>query len=701
MACRQASLRQYALLLALAPFLAFPFQAAKAASVFDGSTFCFGAGLRAIPINQCQANPAGGQSELSRDRKTAEDLYNATSADAQTFERAITVPDTRKEVERVFKRKLSDEQLQAMAVQARAEADYWKRYLEGLEKATETERRIPGEPPPVTPPEPIENPAAVLPPQSTSTSVSIAIPDRWRILDALGRQENVLDPYNSNTLKADKPIFGEDWFFNVGAISDTLYEPSRIPTPVSAVAATGPGSNNTFGRYSQTFFSQTELVTLSLIQGNTAFKPPDLELRLTPAFNFNHTSVGELGVININPEKGTVRNDKFASLQEAFVDYHLRNVSEYYDFDSLRVGIQPFNVDFRGFLFQDDQFGIRLFGNRDDNRWQYNLAYFRLLDKDTNSGLNDLGEMLRKNNVFVANLYRQDFPVPGFTSQIAYVLNVDDEANTIHFDKNGFLVIPAQIGDNRGYNYNVNYLGLNGDGHFGRLNLTTSGYWAVGHLSHNQFSPVPNNDGAHINAFFAAAEPSIDFDYVRLRFSGLFQSGDGNPQGGHATGFDSIFENPQFAGSDASYFIRQSLPYIGGGIVGLNQPNGVLADLRSSKLEGQSNFINSGLILAGIGTDTDILPELRLSTNFNYLRAAYTQPLQFLRHQGNITNNLGYDLSVSFIYRPLDTQNIVFRVSGAALIPANGLRSIYQTNPGLFSGPSFLYAAMVNMIVTY
>ena len=511
----------------------------------------------------------------------------------------------------------------------------------------------------------------------------------------------MFDPYNTNTLKADKPIFGEHWFFNFGAISDTLYEPSRVPTPVSAVAATRPGSNNTFGRYGQSFFSQQEIVTLSLIEGNTAFKPPDFELRLTPVFNFNHTSVGELGVININPQAGTVRNQTFGSLQEGFVDYHLRNVSEYYDFDSLRVGIQPFNFDFRGFVFQDSQPGIRLFGDRDANRWQYNLAFFDLLFKDTNSGLNDLGEGLRKDYVFVANLYRQDFPVPGFTSQIVYALNVDNEANTIHYDKNGFLVIPAQIGDNRGYNYNVSYLGINGDGHLGRFNLTGSGYWATGHLSHNQFSPIPNNNGAHINAFFAAAEPSIDFDYVRVRLSGLFQSGDGNPQGGHATGFDSIFENPLFAGSDASYFIRQSLPYIGGGIVGLNQPNGVLADVRSSKLEGQSNFINSGLILAGIGTDTDILPELRMSTNVNYLRAAYTQPLEFLRHQAHISNNLGYDLSVAFTYRPLDTQNIIFRVSGAALIPANGLKAIYQTNPGLFSGPNFLYAAMINMILTY
>jgi hypothetical protein len=205
-------------------------------------------------------------------------LYNATSSDAHTFERAIADPEVRREVERVFKRKLSDKQLEGMALQAKAEADYWSRYLQGLERVGEAERRIPGQPPPPQAVEPIENPAAILPPQAVSPSVSVAIPDRWRILDALGRPENVFDPYNTNTLKADKPIFGEDWFFNFGAISDTLYEPSRVPTPVSAIAAARPGSNNTFGRYGQSFFSQQEIVTLSLIEGNTAFKPPDFEL---------------------------------------------------------------------------------------------------------------------------------------------------------------------------------------------------------------------------------------------------------------------------------------------------------------------------------------------------------------------------------------------------------------------------------------
>jgi hypothetical protein len=46
-------------------------------------------------------------------------------------------------------------------------------------------------------------------------------------------------------------------------------------------------------------------------------------------------------------------------VQEAFLDYHIRNVSDRYDFDSVRVGIQPFSTDFRGFLFQDNQLGVR------------------------------------------------------------------------------------------------------------------------------------------------------------------------------------------------------------------------------------------------------------------------------------------------------------------------------------------------------
>src|SRR5205814_3841957 len=94
---------------------------------------------------------------------------------------------------------------------------------------------------------------------------------------------------------------------------------------------------------------------------------------------------------------------------------------------------------------------------------------------------------------------------------------------------------------------------------------------------------------ADISAYFFAAEPSIDLDYIRLRLSGAYASGQSDPFKNTEHGFDAILENPQFAGADASYWIRQSIPLIGGGGVGLTGRNGMLPSLRSSKTEGQSN----------------------------------------------------------------------------------------------------------------
>ncbi|HUA55166.1 MAG TPA: hypothetical protein VMB81_23495 [Candidatus Sulfotelmatobacter sp.] len=565
----------------------------------------------------------------------------------------------------------------------------------------EPERRRPGEPPPSEAVPPVTNPDAVPPPQPLLPGEFIPLPDRWRITDTLGvTRQHVYDPYNPNVLKGDRPIFGNDWFFNFEAISDSLYEPRRVPTPTSFGVAAQPGSLNTFGHSTQYIFNQNLLTTFELIKGDTSFKPPDFELRLTPVFNYQSAHAEERGALFANPAAGVDRDNEFVGLQEGFVDFHIRNVSERYDFDSVRVGIQPFSTDFRGFLFQDDQLGIRFFGNRDTNRWQYNLAYFRRVEKDTNSGLNDIGMPLRQDDIFVVNVYRQDLPVTGYTSQLTFVRNSNREAGEQFYDTNGFLVRPSVLGDERGANYDVNYLGYNGDGHFGRINLTTSGYFAFGTTSHNPFLGTPNS-GQNIRAFFAAAEPSIDFDWARVRLSGLFASGDSNPYGKTATGFDAIRENPIFAGADSSYWIRQAIPLIGGGGVTLSGRNGLLPDLRSSIDQGQSNFVNPGLFLGGIGSDFDLTPELRLSTNANYLAFADTQPLEALRQQANIANSIGYDLSASLIYRPLFSNNVTMRLSGAVLLPGEGLRDLYNTSSATLSGGRYLYSVLANLILTY
>lgn len=533
------------------------------------------------------------------------------------------------------------------------------------------------------------------------------VPDRWRIMSSLcpkkdgatgkinsalytlfPRLANVchskLDPFHHNTLKGDRPLArgkrpgflkGDDWYVIASGVSDTVVEPRSFPIPVGNQTTADPDSNDTFGRSRSLVLSQTLIAGVSLLKGETAFKPPVIEYRVAIAGNINHVEVPERRVLFVEPSKGTQRTDGFIGLQEAFIDYHIgRFDTSRYDFVSVRLGIQPFQSDFRGFLFNDNQLGVRLFGNRDNNRLQFNLAAFWRIEKDTNSGLNDIGAPLRRDWILTANLYRQDFPVIGLTSQISATYNINNETK-VFVDANGFPARPALLGDLRPHRYRVLYLGYGVDGHIGRINVTGQVYGAFGRNQNNFLTSAP----ARIGAFFGAAELSYDKDWARIRVSALYASGDSDPYDNVEQGFDAILENPQFAGADTSYWIRQSIPFAGGGrAISVNGRGGILNSLRSSKDQGQSNFINPGTALAGLGGDFDLTPNLRVSANANHLWFANTKVLQVLRNEGTIPKAIGWDLSLSSIWRPKAAQNVVFRLSGAVMQAGSGFRDLFD-----------------------
>jgi hypothetical protein len=517
-----------------------------------------------------------------------------------------------------------------------------------------------------------------------------AMPDRWRIVDSLdGYDTRWWDPYNRSFVKGDKPIGESEWFFNFSLISDTVFEYRQVPTPVGGSSTNNANQLDLFGGDEQFFFNQNIATEFTFLRGDTVFRPPDHEFRFIPVFNINYLKVDEVLAVNIDPQDGTDRIDGFVGIQAAFYDKHLWNVSDRFDFDSIRIGIQPYTQDFRGFLFQDNQLGVRLFGNRNNNIFLYNVSWFRRLEKDTNSGLNDITE-IRDDDVFALNLYWQDLGVLGFTSEFSVLYNRNREGDsTPKFDQNGFIVRPASLGVERLRDYDVVYLGYSGDGHFGRFNLSTSLYYAMGETTPGSF----RDEKTDISATFAAIEAGFDMDWFRTRVSFLYGSGDDNPYDDEANGFDAVFENPLFAGADTSYWIRQGIPLVGGGRVALSTRNGVLANLRSSKEQGQSNFTNPGIMLAGVGGDADILPQLRLSANFNYLKFDDTAVLEVLRQQADIDEEIGYDISFALTYRPTAIQNVVLRASYAALIPGKGLKDLYpDENFGYF---------FLNAVLTY
>ena len=512
---------------------------------------------------------------------------------------------------------------------------------------------------------------------------SIAMPD-WDRYGIGGEHPYVKgsrwDPFNRNKLKGDVPIIGKQTFLILTATSDTFLDGRRLPTPTD-VSSARPGSSDFFGKGKQLFLDQTFAFSFDLFHGDTSFRPVDWRIRITPVVSLNYLDVQELGVVNVDVRKGTTRLDSHLGLQEAFAEVKLHDLGPNYDFISVRAGIQAFNSDFRGFLFVEEQPGMRFFGNLDSNRWQYNVAYFNFLEKNTNSGLNSMA--LRHQQVIIANAYRQDFLFPGYTAQLSVHYNKDDAS--IHYDDNGFLVRPAPIGAVfssgmvRPHSVHAAYLGWTGDGHIGPLNLTHAFYQAFGNDSFNAIA----GKAVTINAQMAALELSYDKDWFRIKSSVFYASGSANPSSSRARGFDSIDDFPEFAGGIFSLWNRESIRLTGSGVA-LNPGDSLLPDLRSNKDEGQANFVNPGIFLANIGAEFDLTPKLRGFANVNYLRFERTETLEQILFQSPIHHSIGVDSSFGVRYRPPLTENISIAAGAATLIPGQGLRDIY-TGRVLFS----------------
>jgi hypothetical protein len=483
------------------------------------------------------------------------------------------------------------------------------------------------------------------------------------------------DPYNNNRLKGDKPLFGNRTFLNLSAVSDTTNELRRLPLP--------PGVPHSYS-LGQEALNQNFVFSAELSGGDAAFRPVDWRIRFTPVINLNYNSVGAPGLLNYKNPFTTRFDTQSRSFQEAFAEAKLKDLSSSYDFVSVRAGIQPFNSDFRGFLFSDREPGVRIFGNFGSNRYQYNLAGFATLVKNPNSGQNTL--VYRNQVVYIANIYRQDFPWRGYTIEFSFHYDKDDPSASVN--GNGFQVRPVPIGPSVLHTVRAYYYGFAGDGHIGLVNVSHAFYQALGHDSYNALAGRPVN----INARMGALELSVDRNWMRYRTSFFYASGDRNPRDGTARGFDAILDSPNFAGGVFSFWNREPLDISSRGI-GLVAANSLIPDLRSGKASGQANFVNPGIFLYNAGADADITPRLRAFTNLNLMRFAHTEPLQMLLNQSDIHAGIGADFSTGLRYRPALNDNVVFTIGVSTLFPFAGLRQIYSGGPffGLFNSVQFRY----------
>ncbi|HVX15874.1 MAG TPA: hypothetical protein VHC22_32120 [Pirellulales bacterium] len=558
--------------------------------------------------------------------------------------------------------------------------------------------------PSVLPPTGAAGPSGVLPTEAQSSPHFVPYEDRWRIgfptwnrygqVTATGVDNTfasglLINPYRQSVIKGDYPIYGQHLFLNLSVANSTLTEGRQLPTATTPFESTrGAGQHEFFGNPNQFFLLNDTAIPINILHGDAAFKPPDWQIKLTPIFNTNYLAVNELAIVSPDVRNGTTRLRDFFALQEYFFETKLADYGPNYDSVSIRAGNQPFTSDFRGFVFSDVNRMVRLFGSRLSNRDQFNLIWVKQVEKDTNSFLNTFRD--RHEMTAIANYFHQDTVWPGYTSELSFLYNLDGPS--FLFDNNGFLVRPDPVGVYSPHQVQAYYLGWGGDGHINRLNISHQVYYATGYDTLNPLAGRPQV----IDAYMAACELSYDQDWIRYRFSLFDSSGDGNPKDGKARGFDSILDNPQFAGGQFSYWIRQAIPLQG---VNLTNRLSLVPDLRSSKFQGQSNFVNPGLYLINLGMDFDLTPHLKSINNCNFLWFNKTQTLEQFVFQEHIHHYIGVDLSTGLEYRPLLSNNIVFVGGIAGLIPGQGFKDLYNPFMGGSIGP--LAMGFLDMTVVF
>ncbi len=101
------------------------------------------------------------------------------------------------------------------------------------------------------------------------------------------------------------------------------YQPRSV-----RITSNRSASLDVFGEGEQLVLNQNLIFNAVYYKGDTIFRPPDYEYRLTAVVNANRVEADEVRALYIDPQQGDTRNDSHIGIQDLYVDKHLRNVSD-------------------------------------------------------------------------------------------------------------------------------------------------------------------------------------------------------------------------------------------------------------------------------------------------------------------------------------------------------------------------------------
>ena len=149
---------------------------------------------------------------------------------------------------------------------------------------------------------------------------------------------------------------------------------------------------------------------------------------------------------------------------------------------------------------------------------------------------------------------------------------------------------------------------------------------------------------------------------------------------------------------------------LGGTSVNFKQRDSLVIDFRTSKSEGQSNFVNPGAFIVGYGLDADVTPKLKAFMNVNYIwtmETEVTKQVLFTNHaEQRYRTGLQSGISMAAAADRERNPNCGHRVSRPGAGIQGYLSGEYTTGAGVSRAAGgdvddFLYSGIFTITLTY
>jgi hypothetical protein len=450
--------------------------------------------------------------------------------------------------------------------------------------------------------------------------------DRWKTSDT----ESVFkDPNLQSKYQGDLPFYRDWLFLNLEFVADGFYKHRTNPDFRRGDKTQSFHSDNDFRRF-------VSLYGFELRNADDVFKPATWRARF----------IGAADVDTDFNAKDETENTHVA-LQEAFLEHQIFDLGEL-DLSFLRVGIEPFKSDFHGLLFFDNAISARVFGEYNHNKYRYNLAVFRPIEKDVHSNLNDLTQGLKNQWIGLASLAVNDV-TPGWNGEFSFHVNSDR---------------------NNGAELDTYYAGSTFNGTLGPVAFNPAAYVVFGDNKVKQATggrAEKDITGGLALLDVAYTLPSADF--VTIRGGYLFQSGDSDAKDKTQSGFQAINDNVALFGAGGSYWVGEAIFFNQ-----LGQRNGGTQLVKTNSfLTEPGNFNSPGLHLLNVGTFLKVTQRLDAIFNLNYMMFAETGAIESQVGR-NVDQSIGFDLNGLVEWRPLQQKAFVVDLAQSVLFPGGGFR---------------------------